>query len=73
MAIRGVAKLHKHKNKLYYKYKGQDCVRNEVKYRTYKTKLRKLLRSAEKPNYQNLLLKYSNYLKILVSDQTDHE
>ena len=69
----GLRNSIKHKNNLCYKYKGLDCVRNEIQYKTYKTKLRNVLRSAEKLHYQNLLLKYSNYKKILVSDQTDHK
>ena len=59
MAIRGVAKIHE-KNKLYYKYKRLDYVRNEVRYETYQTKLRNMLKSERKLHYQNLLLKYSN-------------
>ena len=53
----------KTKNKLYYCYKRINCVKNEVKYKTYKSKLQKLLKVAEKQYYQELLMKYKNNMK----------
>ena len=53
----------KTKNELYYCYKRINCVKNEVKYKTYKSKLQKLLKVAEKQYYQELLMKYKNNMK----------
>ena len=53
----------KTKNKLYYCYKRINCVKNEVKYKTYKSKLQKLLKVAEKQYYQEFLMKYKNNMK----------
>ena len=40
-----------------------DCTRNELQYKTFKTRLKNVLRAAEKLHYQNLLQKYSNDAK----------
>ena len=53
----------KTKNELYYCYKRINCVKNEVKYKTNKSKLQKLLKVAEKQYYQELLMKYKNNTK----------
>ena len=53
----------KTKNKLCYCYKRINCVKNEVKYKTYKSKLQKLLKVVEKQRYQEFLMKYRNNKK----------
>ena len=53
----------KTKHKLYYRYKKIPSVKNEVNYKTYKSQLQKLLKTAEKQYYQELLTRYKNNMK----------
>ena len=50
-------------NKLYVKSKKIRSVLNEELYKTYKRKLQKLMKVAEKHYYHDLLVKYSNDMK----------
>ena len=59
----GLKNSIRHKNKLYVKSKKIRSVLNEELYKTYKRKLQKLMKVAEKHYYHDLLVKYSNDMK----------
>ena len=59
----GLKSSIKHKNKLYHIYRKMNSVYNETTYKIYKSKLQRLLKTAEKIHYQDLLLKYKDNLK----------
>ena len=54
----------KHKNKLYYTYKRVQTVHNETMYKSYKSRLQKLMIAAEKQYYHAILLQ-NKHEKIL--------
>ena len=53
----------KAKNKLFYRYKKVHSVKNEVNYKTCKSQQQKLLKTAEKQHYQELLTRYKDNMK----------
>ena len=59
----GLKNSIRHKNKLYVKSKKIRSVLNEELYKTYKRKLQKLMKVAEKHYFHDLLVKYSNDMK----------
>ena len=59
----GLKNSIRHKNILYVEQKKIRSVLNEELYKTYKRKLQKLMKLAEKHYYHDLLVKYSNDMK----------
>ena len=53
----------RHKNKLYTRYKKVEPVHNEVNYGSYKSKLKQLLKAAQKQHYHDLMIKYKAGMK----------
>ena len=53
----------KHKNKLYYTYKRVQSVHNETMYKSYKSRLQKLMIAAEKQYYHAILLQNKDNMK----------
>ena len=53
----------KHKNKLYHHYRKINSVKSEILYKSYKTKLAQILKTAEKEHYQDLFRKYKDNMK----------
>ena len=59
------------KNKLYHRYRKIDSVKSEILYKSYKTKLAQISKTAEKEYYQDLFRKYKdNMKKILGNNKT---
>ena len=52
----------KQKNKLYLKFEYINSSLNDELYKSYKSKSQKLIRVATKHNYNDLFVKYSNYI-----------
>ena len=63
MAVWRVEKFHQTKNKLYLKLKKVNSALNDELYKSYKRKLQRLIKVAEKHHYRDLLIKYSNDTK----------
>ena len=59
----GLKNSIKQKNKLYLKLKKVNSALNDELYKSYKRKLQRLIKVAEKHHYRDLLIKYSNDTK----------